>query len=117
MCYTLKSLKNWWSSSVRKLRWISNYKDYFKKFLKNTKLKLKSKDYYQEYFKEFLKNTKFKLKSKDYYNKFNTKKNFKKDDKTWPIKKPHMNKVGRDKHKNSQCYWNKIISPSKDNNK
>ena len=105
------------NKNVRKLRWISNYKEDFKEFLKNTKLKLKSKDYYKEYFKEFLKNTKLKLKAEDYYNKFNTKKNFKKGDKTWPIKKPNKNKVERDKHKNSQCYWNKIISTSKDNNK
>ena len=112
--HPIKVLSN---KNVRKLKWISNYKEYCKEFLKNTKLKLKLKDYYKEYFKEFLKNTKLKLKSKDYYNKFNTKKNFKKGDKTWPIKKPNMNKVERDKHKNSQCYWNKIISTSKDNNK
>ena len=44
------------NKNVRKLRWISNYKEYSKEFLKNIKLKLKSKDYYKEYFKEFLKN-------------------------------------------------------------
>ena len=75
--YPIKVTSN---KNVRKLRWIPNYKEYFKQFLKNTKLK---------------------LKSKDYYNKFNTKKNFKKGDKTWPITKPNMNKVERDKHKNS----------------
>ena len=107
-------IKVTYNKNVRKLRWISNYQEYFKEFLKNTKLKLKSKDY-KEYFKEFIKNT--KLKSKDYYNKFNTKKNFKKGDKTWSIKKPNKNKVERNQHKNSQCYWNKIISTSKDNNR
>ena len=73
-------IKVTYNKNVRKLRWISNSKEYFKEFLKNTKLK---------------------LKSKDYYNKFNTKKNFKKGDKTWSIKKPNNNKVERDKHKNS----------------
>ena len=107
--YPIKVTSN---KNVRKLRWISNYKEYLKEFLKNTKLKLKSKDYYKEYFKEFLKNTKLKskdyykeyfkefvkntrlkLKCKDCYNKFNIMKIFKKGDKTWPIKKPNMNKL------------------------
>ena len=65
--YPIKVTSN---KNVRKLRWISNYKEYFKEFLKNIKLKLKSKDYYKEYFKEFLKNTKLKLKSKDYYKEY-----------------------------------------------
>ena len=73
--HPIKVLSN---KKVRKLKWISNYKEYFKEFIKN-----------------------IKLKSKDYYNKFNTKKNFKKGDKTWSIKKPNKNKVERDKHKNS----------------
>ena len=42
---------------------------------------------------------------------------FKRGDKTWTIKKPNINKVERDQHKNSQGSWNKIISTSKDNNK
>ena len=74
------------NKNVRKLKRISNYKEYCKEFLKNTKLKLKLKDYYKEYFKDFLKNTKLKLKSKDYYNKFNTKKNFKKETKHGQLK-------------------------------
>ena len=60
--YPIKVTSN---KNVRKLKQISDYKENFKVFLKNTELKLKSKHYYKEYFKEFLKNTKLKLKSKD----------------------------------------------------
>ena len=81
------------NKNVRKLKWISNYKENFKEFFKNTTLK---------------------LKSKDCYNKFNIMNISKRGDKTWPIKKPNKNKIERDRHTRicNAIKMNKIISYS-----
>ena len=88
--YPIKVTSN---KNVRKLKWTYNYKEYFKEFFKNTTLK---------------------LKSKDCYNRFNIIKISIREDKTWPIKKPSMNKIERDQHTRirNPIKMNKIISYS-----
>ena len=88
--YPIKVTSN---KNVRKLKWISNCKEYFKEFFKNRTLK---------------------LISKDCYNKFNIMKISQRGDKTWPIKKPNMNKIERDQHTRicNAIKMNKIISYS-----